>query len=111
MTHNVYATVNSEGDIQQWHMTSGKCLSLIETPKTLDPQLYCLDYNQDASNFAVCGSEPCVSLFDFINHRFEFMTMRLKSWCATCPARKRKPLATTPESTPANSRKTTPMFS
>ena len=42
-TRNVYATVNSEGDIQQWsfcnhrHMTSGKCLSWIKTKGNLDP--------------------------------------------------------------------------
>lgn len=44
------------------HMTSGKCLSWIKTKGNLDPQLYSIDFHPQATQFAVCGSEPIVPL-------------------------------------------------
>lgn len=61
-TKNIFTTVNADGEIQTWHLTSGKCLSTIkdDSKNTIDKQLYCVDYNSDGSKIAVCGSEPIV---------------------------------------------------
>ena len=32
--------------------------------EAFDPQLYCLDFNYDASKIAVCGSEPKIRIYD-----------------------------------------------
>jgi COMPASS component SWD3 len=57
-THNIFTTVNSDGEIQTWHLLSGKCLSTMkdESKNYPDKQLYCVDYNSDGSKLAVCGS-------------------------------------------------------
>lgn len=41
----------------------GKCLSTIKH-ESFDPQLYCLDFNYDASKIAVSGSEPKIKIYD-----------------------------------------------
>ena len=61
-TKNIFTTVNSEGEIQTWHLTSGKCLSTMKDDnKNIDKQLSCLDYRSDGTKIAVCGSEPIVN--------------------------------------------------
>lgn len=44
-------------------MTSGKCLGTIKDD-SFDPQLYCIDFNKDATKLAVCGSEPTIKIYD-----------------------------------------------
>lgn len=63
-THNIFTTVNSEGEIQTWHLLSGKCLNTMkhESTTTLDRHLNCVDYNSDGTKLVVCGSEPVVWL-------------------------------------------------
>ena len=61
-TTNIFTTVNADGEIQTWHLTSGKCLSTMkdDSKTSTDKQLYCVDYSSDGSKIAVCGSEPIV---------------------------------------------------
>ncbi|KAL4463228.1 hypothetical protein ABPG74_007229 [Tetrahymena malaccensis] len=62
-TKNVFVTLNSEGEIQHFHLASGKLLSTIKHD-SFDPQLFCLDYNLDTTKFSVCGSEPIIKVYD-----------------------------------------------
>jgi WD40 repeat protein len=62
-TRNIFVTANTEGELQHYHLTSGKCLGTIKDD-SFDPQLYCIDYNQDATKIAVCGSEPVIKIYD-----------------------------------------------
>jgi COMPASS component SWD3 len=62
-THYVLGTVNSVGQIQHWHMATGKCISCIE--ENLDPEkneLNAFDYSNDGRKIAVCGVLPTVEL-------------------------------------------------
>jgi COMPASS component SWD3 len=63
-THNIFTTVNSDGEIQTWHLLSGKCLNTMkdDSKNTIDKQLNCVDYNNDGTKLAVCGSEKTVVL-------------------------------------------------
>lgn len=63
-TRNIFVTTNVEGEVQHYHLLSGKCLGTMKDESSFDPQLYCTDYNMDASKLAVCGSEPVVKIFD-----------------------------------------------
>ena len=54
-------TTNIEGEVQHFHLLSGKCLG---TLKDDGSELYCLDYNADASKFAVCGQNPIIKIYD-----------------------------------------------
>eukprot|EP00919_Chromeraceae_sp_WS-2016_P062187 GHVR01147261.1.p1 GENE.GHVR01147261.1~~GHVR01147261.1.p1 ORF type:complete len:249 (+),score=53.96 GHVR01147261.1:173-919(+) len=54
-------TVNGEGNIQHWHVSSNKMLSEISLPGN---QLYACDYCTDGSMFAVSGMRTEVFLFD-----------------------------------------------
>jgi WD40 repeat protein len=56
-------TANTEGEVQHFHLTSGKCLGTIKDP-AFDPQLYCIDYNQDATKLAVSGSDSIIKIYD-----------------------------------------------
>jgi WD40 repeat protein len=56
-TRNILTTVNAEGEIQNWHMNSGKLLSTMkDDSQVLDKQLYGLDFNPDGTKLVVCGS-------------------------------------------------------
>lgn len=61
-TRNIFTTVNADGEIQTWHLTSGKCLSTMkdDNKNVIDKQLFCVDYKSDGTKIAVCGSEPIV---------------------------------------------------
>ena len=63
-TSNVLLTCNSEGEIQHWHMTTGKLMSTVKAPEPGDPQLFNLDYNYDSSKFAVVGANGAVQIYD-----------------------------------------------
>jgi COMPASS component SWD3 len=63
-TSYVIVTTNSDGDIQHWHMTTGKCMSTIKDTAPGDPQLNNLDFNMDCSKFAVVGANPVVQVYD-----------------------------------------------
>ena len=69
-TRNILTTVNSEGEIQNWHLTSGKCLSTMkdETPYA-DTQLYCLDFNNDGTKLLTAGSEPILRVYDEVKRK------------------------------------------
>ena len=63
-TSYVVVTTNSDGDIQHWHMTTGKCMSTLKDTAPGDPQLNNLDFNIDCSKFAVVGANPVVQVYD-----------------------------------------------
>lgn len=62
-TKGVFVSVSSEGEIQHHHLASNKLLSTIKI-NSLDPQLFCIDYNVDATKFGVCGGEPIIRIYD-----------------------------------------------
>lgn len=78
-TKNVLVTTNADGEIQFWHMNSGKFIGfffrlcylppylgkLLSTIKEegREPTLNSLDYNADGLKFAVVGNAACVSFF------------------------------------------------
>jgi len=51
-------------------MNTGKCLSTVKED-ILNPQLYCIDYNNDASKFVVVGSDPALKIYDEETRKLE----------------------------------------
>ncbi|CAK4750739.1 unnamed protein product [Aphanomyces euteiches] len=60
-TKNVLLAVNSNGSIEHWHITSGKCLHAITDDTN---QLYALDYSPDGATFAASGKDHAIRVFD-----------------------------------------------
>ena len=60
-TKNVLLAVNSDGSVQHWHITSGKCLHKIEDENN---QLYTVDYRKDARIFVTAGKDYKVRIYD-----------------------------------------------
>jgi COMPASS component SWD3 len=61
VTKNVILTVNANGALEHWHITSGKRLHRIYEECC---ELLCCDYNADGSQFACAGKETCVDIYD-----------------------------------------------
>lgn len=59
-TNNVLGTVNTDGQIQHWHMATGKCISTIPPEYEEESQLFGLDYSENARKLVVCGQYPVV---------------------------------------------------
>ena len=56
-TRNILTTANADGEIQNWHLNSGKCLSTMKDDSpVIDKQLYCPDFNYDGTKLVACGS-------------------------------------------------------
>lgn len=49
------------GAIQHWHVTSTKCLDVIEEP---DNQIYAVDYNADGAFFVTAGKDTVLRVYD-----------------------------------------------
>lgn len=60
-TKNVLLAVNSNGSVEHWHITSGKCLHAISDEEN---QLYSLDYSSDGTMFATGGKDHVVRVYD-----------------------------------------------
>lgn len=62
-TKSVLISVNAESDgqIQHWHIKSGKCLHTITERGN---QLFCLDYFADGTQFATAGRDRLVRVYD-----------------------------------------------
>ncbi|CAD7956116.1 unnamed protein product [Amoebophrya sp. A120] len=62
-TKNVLISVNAEndGEVQHWHIKSGKCLHTIEEK---DNQIFCLDYYHTGALFATAGRDYKVRVYD-----------------------------------------------
>lgn len=62
-TKNVLISVNAESDgqIQHWHIKSGKCLHEITEPGN---SIFCVDYFSDGSSFATAGRDRLVRVYD-----------------------------------------------
>jgi len=54
-------SINSNGALNHWHITSGKCLGTIYDEMN---QLYSVDYNNDGSKFVTAGSDTVVRVYD-----------------------------------------------
>ena len=60
-TRNVLLAVNSDGSVQHWHVTSGRCLHEIRDENN---PLLTVDYNPDGSKFATAGRDSCIRIYD-----------------------------------------------
>eukprot|EP00743_Colponemidia_sp_Colp-15_P002144 GILK01002326.1.p1 GENE.GILK01002326.1~~GILK01002326.1.p1 ORF type:complete len:393 (+),score=63.42 GILK01002326.1:66-1181(+) len=60
-TKNVLISVNADGMVQHWHITSGKCLHSINDPEN---QLYAIDYRDDGAFFATAGKDKVIRVYD-----------------------------------------------
>ena len=59
---NVLVTVQADGTIKHWHVTTGKCLhSRNDDP---DNHLFCLDYNPEGSLLATAGKDGAIRVYD-----------------------------------------------
>lgn len=61
-TKNVLIASNAMGQVQHWHVSSGKCLHTIKS--TNENQIFTLDYLKDASMFATAGKDHAVRIYD-----------------------------------------------
>ncbi|TYZ63757.1 hypothetical protein PybrP1_006612, partial [[Pythium] brassicae (nom. inval.)] len=55
------AARHSNGSVEHWHITSGKCLHAITNEQN---QLYSLDYRSDGAMFATAGKDHAVRVYD-----------------------------------------------
>jgi len=60
-TKNVLISADALGNLDHWHMTSGKCLHTI---KEADNQIFALDFRPDATQFATAGKDTAVRIYD-----------------------------------------------
>ena len=63
-TKNVFIAANTSGQIQHWHMSSGKCLHSMDLGPDNDDQIYALDYDQNGHNFLSAGKNRVIRLYD-----------------------------------------------
>jgi COMPASS component SWD3 len=52
---------DSNGSVEHWHITSGKCLHALTNEQN---QLYALDYRPDGAMFATAGKDQAVRVYD-----------------------------------------------
>jgi len=65
---NVLCTIDSEGRLKHWHVTSSKCLHTINLTETEGKAAVCMDFSSDGTKF-ILGSEKrdsgyTVSIYD-----------------------------------------------
>jgi WD40 repeat protein len=60
-TKNVLISADALGNVEHWHMTSGKCL---HTFKEENNQVFAVDFRGDATQFATAGKDTCVRIYD-----------------------------------------------
>ena len=78
-TRNVLVSCGANGVVQHWHITSGKCIHVIEeeddemvinkdgntsTMRHYKNQIFTMEYNNDGSRFATAGKDYKVRLYD-----------------------------------------------
>lgn len=61
VTKNIIISVNANGALQHWHVTSGKCLNTIFDEFN---QLLTVDYNPDGTQFVAAGNDCVVRVYD-----------------------------------------------
>ena len=61
---SVLVTTQSDGLIQHWHASSGKCSHSLKEEN--DNNIYALDFTPDGRTFAVAGSDTYVYTYDEI---------------------------------------------
>lgn len=62
--NNVVGTVNSDGQIQHFHVATGKCISSIQEEFGEESQLNAFDYSYNFAKQAVCGVHPSIRVYD-----------------------------------------------
>lgn len=60
-TKNVFLASNATGDVQHWHMTSGKCL---HTAQDEGNQVYAMDYDNEGNRYVTAGKDTAVRVYD-----------------------------------------------
>ncbi|GMH82792.1 hypothetical protein TrST_g4742 [Triparma strigata] len=60
-TKNVLVSADALGNVEHWHMTSGKCLHSF---KEEDNQIFALDFRPDATQFATAGKDTAIRIYD-----------------------------------------------
>eukprot|EP00916_Digyalum_oweni_P018905 GHVL01031539.1.p1 GENE.GHVL01031539.1~~GHVL01031539.1.p1 ORF type:complete len:342 (-),score=41.73 GHVL01031539.1:1480-2505(-) len=61
VTKNVIVSVYATGEIQHWHINSGK---LLHETKQEDNQIFCFDFFKDGSKFVTAGKDRKIYLYD-----------------------------------------------
>lgn len=61
-TSNVLVSANSDGSINHWHVTSGRCLHTIDPIG--DNHIYTIDYNDLGTQFATAGKDTNIRVYD-----------------------------------------------
>lgn len=62
---NILTTTNTAGEIQNWHINSGKCLSTINAGS----ELYSLNYNNDGTKLVVAGTSTALKIYDEVKRK------------------------------------------
>lgn len=60
-TKNVLLAVSADGDVQHWHVTSGR---LLHSHKEENNQLFCADFKSNAEQFAAAGKDHVIRIYD-----------------------------------------------
>jgi WD40 repeat protein len=60
-TKNILLSGNASGQVQHWHVTSGKC---VHTITEADNEVYSVDYSRDGLLFATAGKDQTVRVYD-----------------------------------------------
>eukprot|EP00697_Spironema_sp_BW2_P016156 gnl/Spiro4/7282_TR3808_c0_g1_i1.p1 gnl/Spiro4/7282_TR3808_c0_g1~~gnl/Spiro4/7282_TR3808_c0_g1_i1.p1 ORF type:complete len:415 (+),score=48.95 gnl/Spiro4/7282_TR3808_c0_g1_i1:84-1328(+) len=59
---NVLLTANANGAVQHWHVFSGKNIHTVQEDD--GQQVYAVDYNREGTQFASCGRDYAVRVYD-----------------------------------------------
>jgi COMPASS component SWD3 len=60
-TKNVLLAVSADGDVQHWHVTSGR---LLHSHREENNQLFCADFKSNAEQFAAAGKDHVIRIYD-----------------------------------------------
>lgn len=63
-TKNVFIAANTSGQVQHWHMSSGKCLHSMDLGPNSDEEIYAVDYDRAGQQFITAGKSRVIRLYD-----------------------------------------------
>lgn len=63
-TKNVFIAANASGQIQHWHLSSGKCLHSMNCGSDSTDRIYALDYDLLGQKFVSAGKSRVLRLYD-----------------------------------------------
>jgi len=67
-TQQVLVSGSTRGDIEYWHVPSGKRMSVMNEP---DNEIYTIDYRPDGQKLATAGKDMCVRIYDEATKKLE----------------------------------------